>query len=153
MKFIRNPHIDLLMNCMKIYLFDDSTPNPSSRPLNTQLLLEISIRIQWKTSQTKLKSPKKVIMSLTPIPLRGQLCICRAYAPIAMYAVSCNGAEIRCYSQLRVGSKPNSSNALQHESPGTHHKQEYGKHALPTSTLWHGTDVSKAQTDTGHTYP
>ena len=50
-----NPHIDLLMNFMKICFFHESVPNPSSRPLNAQLLLEISIRIQWKTSLTPNK--------------------------------------------------------------------------------------------------
>ena len=63
------------MNFIKKYLFHESAPNRSSRPLNTQLPLEISIRIQWKTSQKKLKSPKIIIISLTPIPLRGQLCM------------------------------------------------------------------------------
>ena len=29
------PHIDLLRNFMKICFFDESAPNPSSRPLNT----------------------------------------------------------------------------------------------------------------------
>ena len=60
---------------MKVCFFDESAPNPTSRLLNTQLPLEISIRIQWKTSQNKLKSPKIIIISLTPIPSRGQLCI------------------------------------------------------------------------------
>ena len=46
-----NAHIDLLMNFMKICFLAESAPNRSPRPLNTQLPLEISIRIQWKTSR------------------------------------------------------------------------------------------------------
>ena len=38
--------------------FHESASNRSSRPLNTQLLLEISIRIQWKTSPTPNKIDK-----------------------------------------------------------------------------------------------
>ena len=63
------------MNFTQNDFVHESAPNRSSRPLNTQLLLEISIRIQWKTFQTKVKPPKIIIISLTPIPLRGQLCI------------------------------------------------------------------------------
>ena len=43
---------------IKTHFCHESAPNRSSRPLNTQLPLEISIRTQWKTSQKKLNSPK-----------------------------------------------------------------------------------------------
>ena len=65
------------MNFIKHEFFHESAPNRSSRPLNTQFLLEISIRIQWKTSrgQNKIENRVKlIIISLTPIPLRGLLC-------------------------------------------------------------------------------
>ena len=47
------------------------TPGPdrSSRPLNTQLLLEISVRIQWKTSRTPTN--QKHIKILRSYPLKG----------------------------------------------------------------------------------
>ena len=65
-----NPHIDLLMNFIKICLFHESAPNRSSRPLNTQLLLEILIRIQWKTFQHP-KNRKKIIKIPHSYPLKG----------------------------------------------------------------------------------
>ena len=43
------------------YFFHEYAPNRSWRPLNTQLLLEMSIRIQWKTSRTPHKNREKYI--------------------------------------------------------------------------------------------
>ena len=51
-------YIDLVMNFMKNMFRAKSGPNRSSRPLNTQLLLEISIRIQWKTSRAPTQNQK-----------------------------------------------------------------------------------------------
>ena len=42
----------------KTVFFHESAPNRSSRPVNTQLLLESSIRIQWKTSKKKTEMHK-----------------------------------------------------------------------------------------------
>ena len=60
-RFIMLNYIDnhLIMNFMTNMFRAKPGPNRSSRPLNTQLLLEMSIRIQWKTSQTPQKSKKK----------------------------------------------------------------------------------------------
>ena len=41
------------MNFIKNVFVHESAPNRGSRPLNTQLTLEISIHIQWKTSRPK----------------------------------------------------------------------------------------------------
>ena len=58
---------------MKICVFDECAPNRSSRPLNTQLPLEISIRIQWKTSRvppppSQIEQTWKILHSY---PLKG----------------------------------------------------------------------------------
>ena len=48
-----------------------SGPNRSSRPLNTQILLEISIRIQWKTSRAQKNKSKNIEKSPIWGPMLG----------------------------------------------------------------------------------
>ena len=45
--------LDLVVNFMNICVWAKSGPNPSSRPLNMQLLPKIPIRIQRKASRTQ----------------------------------------------------------------------------------------------------